>query len=214
VTLAVFSKEIHLDIQFSDKTPVERYHLLVQSVIPRPIAWILTADEDGSVNLAPYSFFAPVCSAPPTLVVSMGQKSAGTEKDSFRNLKRSGWCVVNIADVAQLDSVNLSSATLAAGISETQSFDIEVAPQEEWPLPRVAAAPVAFLCRYQQQVDLGHAPQHVVFLEVERMFIDEGIAADVEGRLKLDSELMNPLSRLGGTEYAALGERIQRKRPE
>ncbi len=46
-----------MDIQFSDKTPVERYHLLVQSVIPRPIAWILTAEEDGGLNLAPYSFF-------------------------------------------------------------------------------------------------------------------------------------------------------------
>ncbi len=97
-----------MDIQFSDKTPVERYHLLVQSVIPRPIAWILTAEEDGGLNLAPYSLFAPVCSAPPTLVVSIGQKSAGTEKDSYRNLKRSGWCVVNIADASQVDSLNMS----------------------------------------------------------------------------------------------------------
>ena len=203
-----------MDIQFSDKTPVERYHLLVQSVIPRPIAWILTAEEDGGLNLAPYSFFAPVCSAPPTLVVSIGQKSAGTEKDSYRNLKRSGWCVVNIADASQVDSLNMSSATLAAGVSETSSFDIPVEPQENWPLPRVAAAPVAFLCRYQQQVDLGAAPQHVIFLEIERMFIDEGVAAEVDGRPKLDSELLNPLARLGGAEYAALGERMVRPRPE
>ncbi|MEK9714187.1 MAG: flavin reductase family protein [Thalassolituus sp.] len=203
-----------MDIQFSDKTPIERYHLLVQSVIPRPIAWILTADEDGSTNLAPYSFFAPVCSAPPTFVVSMGQKSVGTEKDSYRNLRRSGWCVVNIADAAQVDAVNISSSTLAAGISETKAFDIGLELQGNWPLPRVAAAPVAFLCRYQQQVDLGNNPQHVVFLEVERMFIDEGVAADVEGRLQLNSQLINPLARLGGNEYAALGERIRRQRPE
>ncbi|WP_369984358.1 flavin reductase family protein [Thalassolituus sp.] len=203
-----------MDIQFTDKTPLDRYHLLVQSVIPRPIAWILTAEEDGHLNLAPYSFFAPVCSAPPTLVVSMGQKSAGVEKDSFRNLKRSGWCVVNIADATQVDAVNISSSTLAAGISETSSFDIQVEPQEAWPLPRVAAAPVAFLCRYQQQVDLGSGPQHVVFLEIERMFIDEGVVSQDGERLVLNSELINPLARLGGAEYSELGDRIVRGRPE
>ncbi|WP_370293903.1 flavin reductase family protein [Thalassolituus sp.] len=203
-----------MDIKFTDKTPLERYHLLVQSVIPRPVAWILTADEDGSVNLAPYSFFAPVCSAPPTLVVSVGQKSAGIEKDSYRNLRRSGWCVVNIADAAQVDAVNMSSATLAAGISETQAFDIGVAPVEDWPLPRVAASPVAFLCRYQQQVDLGSGPQHVVFLEIERMYIDEGVIDPAAERLLLSSELINPIARLGGTEYASLGQRTQRSRPE
>jgi len=203
-----------VDIKFSDKTPVERYHLLVQSVIPRPIAWMSTVDEDGSINLAPYSFFAPVCSAPPTVVVSMGQKSAGTEKDSYRNLRRSGWCVVNIADATQIDAVNMSSATLAAGISETQSFDIAVAPVSDWPVPKVAAAPVAFLCRYQQQVDLGNNPQHVVFLEVERMYIDEAVIDLSADRLQLLSEMINPLARLGGTEYAALGERSRRQRPD
>lgn len=203
-----------MDIQFSDKTPLERYHLLVQSVIPRPIAWILTAEEDGLLNLAPYSFFAPVCSSPPTLVVSMGKKSAEVEKDSFRNLKRSGWCVVNIAHASEVDAVNISSSTLAAGVSETSSFDIKVESQECWPLPRVAAAPIAFLCRYKQQVDLGSGPQHVVFLEIERMYINDDVTVQEDQKLVIQSELLNPLMKLGGAEYAELGERILRERPE
>lgn len=203
-----------MDIQFSDKTPLERYHLLVQSVIPRPIAWILTTEEDGLLNLAPYSFFAPVCSSPPTLVVSMGKKSAEVEKDSFRNLKRSGWCVVNIAHASEVDAVNISSSTLAAGVSETNSFDIKVESQECWPLPRVAAAPIAFLCRYKQQVDLGSGPQHVVFLEIERMYINEDITVQEDQKLVIQSELLNPIMKLGGAEYAELGERILRERPE
>lgn len=203
-----------MDIQFSDKTPLERYHLLVQSVIPRPIAWILTTEEDGLLNLAPYSFFAPVCSSPPTLVVSMGKKSAEVEKDSFRNLKRSGWCVVNIAHASEVDAVNISSSTLAAGVSETSSFDIKVESQECWPLPRVAAAPIAFLCRYKQQVDLGNGPQHVVFLEIERMYINEDITVQEDQKLVIQSELLNPIMKLGGAEYAQLGERILRERPE
>jgi flavin reductase (DIM6/NTAB) family NADH-FMN oxidoreductase RutF len=203
-----------LDIQFTDKTPLERYHLLTQSVIPRPIAWILTSDEDGSINLAPYSFFAPVSSEPPTLVVSMGKKSADVEKDSYRNLKRSGWCVVNIAHLEQLEAMNMSSATLEAGESESEAFGIELSPEGSWPLPRVAAAPVAYLCRYQQQVDLGAGPQHVVFLQIERMYVDEGVMVDNSGRFELNSEMINPIGRLGAGEYAMMGERIKRGRPD
>lgn len=203
-----------MDIQFTDKTPLERYHLLTQSVIPRPIAWILTSDEDGSINLAPFSFFAPVCAEPPTLVVSIGKKSADDEKDTYRNLKRSGWCVVNIADSSQLEALNMSSATLEAGVSESDAFGIELSPEGTWPLPRVAAAPVAYLCRYQQQVDLGAGPQHVVFLQIERMFVDEGVMTENNGRTELSSEMINPIARMGASEYARMGERTKLVRPE
>lgn len=203
-----------MDIQFTDKTPLERYHLLTQSVIPRPIAWILTSDEDGSINLAPFSFFAPVCAEPPTLVVSIGKKSADDEKDTYRNLKRSGWCVVNIADSSQLEALNMSSATLEAGVSESDAFGIELSPEGTWPLPRVAAAPVAYLCRYQQQVDLGAGPQHVVFLQIERMFVDEGVMTENNGRIELSSEMINPIARMGASEYARMGERTKLVRPE
>lgn len=34
-------------------------------VVPRPIGWVSTMDKDGSVNLAPYSFFNAVAYHPP-----------------------------------------------------------------------------------------------------------------------------------------------------
>jgi flavin reductase (DIM6/NTAB) family NADH-FMN oxidoreductase RutF len=33
------------------------YSVLVSVVTPRPIAWVSTLNEEGSVNLAPFSFF-------------------------------------------------------------------------------------------------------------------------------------------------------------
>lgn len=41
------------------------YKVLTALVTPRPIAWVSTLNEDGSVNLAPFSFFNVFGSAPP-----------------------------------------------------------------------------------------------------------------------------------------------------
>lgn len=203
-----------MDIDLTARTPSERYHLLTQSVIPRPIAWILTANGDGVTNLAPYSFFAPVCSAPPTFVVSIGHRADGSEKDSFANLRASGQCVVNIASVSQSELLNQSAASLPAGQSEPDVFGVELEQPEGWPLPVVADSPVAYLCRYQQHTDLGPGAQHIVFLEAERLWIRDGVAESEGERLILPSTAINPLTRLGAAEYSELGERITLTRPD
>jgi flavin reductase (DIM6/NTAB) family NADH-FMN oxidoreductase RutF len=41
------------------------YQTLISVVTPRPIAWVTTADRDGRVNLAPFSFFNGVGGNPP-----------------------------------------------------------------------------------------------------------------------------------------------------
>ena len=46
----------------------DMYRLLRDAVMPRPIAWVSTIDENGTTNLAPYSFFNVVSPNPPVLV--------------------------------------------------------------------------------------------------------------------------------------------------
>ncbi len=202
-----------MDIDLNQHTPAERYHLLTQAVIPRPVAWILTADDQGVTNLAPFSFFAPVCSDPATFVVSVGHKPDGNEKDTYNNLRTTGHCVVHIATVDQAEMLNQSSASLAAGKSEVEAFGIALQEVPGWVLPVVKESPVAFLCRYQQQVDLGKAEQHILFLEAERIYLKEGVAEKEGERLLIDSEKVNPLARLGAAEYSALGQRMNIRRP-
>ena len=48
-------------------------------VAPRPIGWVSTIGADGSVNLAPYSFFNAIAEAPPMLAFSScGAKHSST----------------------------------------------------------------------------------------------------------------------------------------
>ena len=202
-----------MDINFAELKPTQIYHLLVQSILPRPIAWIMTEQENGKMNIAPFSFFTPVCSNPPTFVVSIGNKSPEQPKDTYANLQRTGKCVVHIASTAQIDAVNQSAASLGEAESEVEENGLNVVPFVEGGLGRIKGAPVAFACKFQQVVGLGAAPQHIVFLEVEQMYIDDEATEQLEGRMKVSAQKIDPLAKLGGPEYAGLGEILARTRP-
>lgn len=203
-------------IDCHELNPTQNYHLLIQSIIPRPIAWILTANDAsaGGFNLAPFSFFTPVCSNPPTFVVSMGKKPSGEQKDTFVNLQRDGRCVVHIAALEQIEALNSSSATLAYGDSEIDQLGLELLAQGDTELPRLKETPIAFNCRFSQCVDVGANNQHVVFLEADSVVVSDDVVAATDPRLVIAADKLNPLSRLGGADYAALGELIKLPRPE
>jgi len=203
-----------VQLDFSVLSATEIYHCLVQTVLPRPVAWILTRQQNGKHNLAPFSFFAPVCSNPPTMVVSVGNKSANTSKDTFANLQRDQRCVLHIASMEQLQALNSSAATLSDEESEVERLGLDVLDFGEAGVGRVKGSPVAFECRLQQVVELGDGPQHVVFLEIERAWLDDEVAEQVDGRLKVSAAELNPVARLGGTEYASLGEIFSLPRPQ
>ena len=70
----------------------EMYLLLRDSIVPRPIAWVSTIDDQGRSNLAPYSFFN-VCSAhPPVVGFAIGPRprtasGAVIAKDTLANIR-------------------------------------------------------------------------------------------------------------------------------
>jgi hypothetical protein len=69
-------------------TPAERYKLLVNTITPRPIAWVVTQDAAGHRNAAPYSFFNAMGGTPPLVCVGMAadaQRPGVAEKDSLRD---------------------------------------------------------------------------------------------------------------------------------
>src|SRR5271167_1178662 len=82
-------------------------------IAPRPIGWISTASAQGSVNLAPYSFFNAVAESPPMLAFSsVGAKDSSTfagEIDEF---------VWNLATYELREAMNETSAPLPRGASE------------------------------------------------------------------------------------------------
>ncbi|MER2492305.1 flavin reductase family protein [Catenovulum sediminis] len=185
----------------------EVYHLMTQTIVPRPVAWVLTQHQNAHYNLAPYSYFNAVSSEPPLLMYSAGKKPNGEIKDSIANFNYQQKCVVHIASAQQINQMQQSANSLPADESEIEHYNIELADFDGFELPRVKACPIAFGCELYQTTEIGDKPQTLVFVEIKQIYIaDEVISLDDKQRLKTDVLKIDPIARLGGREYASLKE--------
>ncbi len=111
-------------------------------VAPRPIGWISTADPEGRVNLAPYSFYNAFCESPPIVGFSSGGR-----KDTQRNVEATGEFVCNLVTRRHAEAMNLTSAPFPRGVDEMRRAGLAAAPCRLVKPPRVADAPAALECR-------------------------------------------------------------------
>jgi len=119
---------------------------------PRPIGWVSTMGVDGSVNLAPYSFFNAFNYTPPII----GFASNGP-KDSLRNARETGEFVWNLVTRELGAAMNESGAAVPYGMDEFALAGLEKAPSRLVAPPRVAAAKVQFECKVADIVQLKSA---------------------------------------------------------
>lgn len=202
-------------IDFKTLSAGQCYGTMVQTIVPRPIAWVLTDNGDGSHNLAPYSFFTGICSDPPLLMISAGMKDAEEEKDTRLNIRDRKDFVVHIPSVKQLASVNSSAATLAHGESEIDFAGLELALIEGFSLPRLADCDIAMACSLYRLDEIGATPQAVIYGEIQSVTVNDDIVVPQDnGRLQLDAKKLDPLSRLGGSYYGGLGDILTASRPK
>lgn len=201
---------MRLDVEALGAT--EAYRWMTATVTPRPIAWVSTRSADGVDNLAPFSFFQIVCDAPPTLMLSIGMRPDGTEKDTLRNLRERGELVIQLVSAAQAEAMNATSIGLPHGISEFERCGVASMPAERVAVARVADAAVAFECRLASILPYpADAPNHhIVFAEVLLAHIDDAVLAD--GR-HVDPTKLDLVGRLGGANYASTRDVFQLKRP-
>ena len=95
-------------------------------VSPRPIAWVSSRGADGSINLAPYSFFNAVSEDPAMLFFSAAVLAGGQRKDSLRNIEETGEFTVNVVGEAQFDAMNISSGNFPYGDNEFINAGLEM----------------------------------------------------------------------------------------
>ncbi len=203
-----------MHIDFSNISASQRYFAMVQAIVPRPIAWVLSDNGDDSYNVAPYSFFTGVCSEPPILMISAGKKDAATEKDTRLNIRTREYFVVHIPGTKHLEQVNKTAETLAHGISEVDTAQLQLESIEGFALPRIVGCGIAMACKLHRMDEIG-AAQSVIYGEILMMTVsDDLITPSEQGRLVIDAEKLDPLSRLGGDQYSALGERMSIARPK
>lgn len=181
-------------------------------VSPRPIGWISSRGSDGSVNLAPYSYFNAISEQPPMVMFSSAP-GGDTSKDSLRNVLETKEFVVNVVSAALGDAMNVSSGSFPYGTNEFEKAGLEMAACETVSVPRVKAAPAALECCLWQAIELP-APDNI---RASTMVIGTitgiHIADDVIVDGKVDVAAYQPLARLGYMDYAQITELFAIQRP-
>lgn len=200
--------------------PRDVYRLMTSLVAPRPIAWVSTLDEQGRTNLAPFSYFQAVCSAPPTIVLAISQRGNGSHKDTLANVLATGELTINHVSHALAEPMNASSVDLPHEISEWQAVGIASAPAKLVGPPRVAAALAGLECRLTHAIPLGASRSGkpsttLVIAEVIHFWAREGlIQRDERGHvLPIDPAVLDAIGRLGGESYATTRDHFDLHRP-
>lgn len=179
-------------------------------VSPRPIGWIGSRAGDGSLNLAPYSFFNAISDKPKLVMFS----SAG-RKDSVRNIEESGEFTANFVSFDLKEAMNATSAPAPHGTSEFTLAGLTPVTGRVVAAPFVGEAYAALECKVTQMfrpqtLDGSESENHVVIGQVVGIHIREEAIRD--GRF--DMAKTRPVGRMGYMDYCESGEVFEMMRPK
>lgn len=173
------------------------YPILSSLITPRPIAWVSTLNADGTVNLAPFSYFNVFGSRPPLVIFAPGNRPDGSPKDSARNAEQTGEFTVNLVAPEQTETMVATAEGLPPGESEVEKLGLSTAPSSVVTPPRLAEAPAALECRVHSVQRIGQ--NRIVLGIVHRVHVDDEII-DPE-TLRIRQELHTPSGRMGSPDW-------------
>jgi len=179
------------------------YQLLTALVVPRPVGWISTISATGVPNVAPYSYFNLMGSDPPYIAFG----STGV-KDSLKNLREVPEFVANIVTMHLLERMNFTSTDFPSEEDEFDWASLTAAPAVKVRPFRVAEAKAHLECEVAQIVTDRNT--NIVLGRIIHTHVDPSVWRN--GRV--DPQLLDPVCRLSGSGYAALGELVNVQRPQ
>jgi flavin reductase (DIM6/NTAB) family NADH-FMN oxidoreductase RutF len=183
-------------------------------VVPRPIAWVSSIHPNGTLNLAPFSFFNALAVDPPMVMLAFnGYHEHGGEKDTLHNIKATGEFVVNMVPLKLKDAMNMTSAAVAHEVDEIDLAGLETQASVLVKPPRVAAAPIHLECELYQEIELPCTREDSTNRTIIGMVLGVHIHDEVLTDGLVDLTKVNPLARLGYSQYTSVQDIFDILRP-
>ena len=186
-----------MDFDFTAISAPERYRLLTNFIGPRPIALVTTLSEGGHNNAAPMSFFNVFSHDPAIVILGIQTRPDGTEKDTVRNIRRTGEFVVNMVDMAIADRMLICGLGVEPDIDEISLAGMTALPCDQISARRLAETPCAMECRVERLIDYDR--RVIVLGEVVHMHVRRE-CLDAEGRY-VNPDTYQPIARLHADNY-------------
>ncbi len=189
----------------------DNYKFMIGSILPRPIAFVTTTNEDGSTNAAPFSFFTGV-SAKPFIVAfaPLIRTSTGEIKDTVKNIQRTKEFVINFTTEDNADLVNMASAELPYGEDELKFAGLSSIDSKVVNVQRVKESPIHFECKLKDIVSYGDTPGagSLITGEVVMVHINE----DIYDQGRINTSKFKPVGRGAGNDWFRTNEPMIKER--
>jgi len=186
---------------FAELSGRECYKLLVATITPRPIAWVVSQNASGRLNAAPFSFFNAFSGDPPVIGIGVGSHEPGRPKDTRRNIRETGEFVVNLVSEETVGAMIVTAIEFEAGVDELAQAQMATLPSLRVKPPRIATSPVAMECELIEIVELGQ-DNGLVLGRVLAMHVEDRMVLDAERR-HIDTPRLNLVGRMHGTGWYA-----------
>ena len=197
---------LEFDPSVVDKRQV--YRLLTGAVVPRPIGWASTVNNDGVANLAPFSFFTVVCVVPPMISLTIARNPDGSEKHTLEEHPLDRRVLLQRGDASGVErDGRIRPMRSPRAIRSSPQTGLTPIPSVKVKPPRVKEVPIHFECKLHQVIELGPNRHPLVIGEVVYIHVDPACMTDGY----IDMKKLHPIGRLNGFFYAALGEIFERE---
>ena len=196
-----------MQILLKDIPVIQRQNWLQHAIAPRPICFASTMDENGQVNLSPFSFFNLFSTNPPVVIFSPVKRVRdNTHKHTLENVLQVPEVVINIVDLAMVEQASLASCEYPRGTNEFEKAGFTMIPSVSVKPPRVKESKVQMECRVMEVKPLGNegGAGNLVICEVIMMHVDESILNE-DGSM-IDQRKLHHVARLGGHWYSKVDE--------
>lgn len=192
---------------------VDIYKLMIGGIVPRPIAFVSTVSPEGALNLAPFSFFNAIGSAPPMICFTAGVRPRpDPSKDTLRNIIRTGEFVVNLVSEEIAEKMNITSGEYPPEVDEFALAKLTPIPSDLVKPPRVNESRFQMECRRSLMIEVSAMPGGgtLVLGEVLRFHVDD----DIIDSYKIDPDKLRAIGRMGGMSYTRTHDRFDMVRPK
>jgi len=169
------------------------YKLVTATIVPRPIAWVVTLDAEGRCNAAPFSFFNCFGGHPPVVCLGIGQRDR-SDKDTLAHIRARGEFVINLVPESLAGLMNDTATDFPRGDDELARVGLSTEASAKVAVPRIAGSPVALECRLRQVLQVDRTGDLVVADVVAVHIADEAVI-DAE-RCHIDTARLQLIGRM------------------
>lgn len=188
---------MHFD--FDTLSPTFSYKLLASTVVPRPIAWVTTLNQDGAVNAGAFSFFNVLGTEPPLIGFNVLRASDRLFKDTAAHILEQGEFVVNLVSEAQARQMNITAMDAPQGFDEVAAAGLATLPSLKIAPPHIAGSPVSIECVNHATMLTGPRQTLVIGRVVATRVADVFISDPERGYI--DTSAMQLIGRMHGSGF-------------